>query len=41
MLKGKIIREFLVVRSYGFRSETDNEAKLRQDLSDINIGATS
>ena len=41
MVKGKIFREFLVVRSYVFRSETDNEAKLRQDVCDINIGATS
>ena len=40
MLEGKIIRKFLVVRSNGFRAETDT-AKLRQDFRDIDIGATS
>ena len=41
MLKGKIICEFLVVRSNGFRPETDNKAKLRQYFRNIDIGATS
>ena len=31
----------IVVRSNGFRPETDNKAKLRQDFRDIGIGATS
>ena len=31
----------IVVRSNGFRPETDNKAKLRQDFRDVDIGATS
>ena len=41
MFKTKVIRKFFVVRSNGFRPETDNKAKLRQDFRDIDIGATS
>ena len=41
MLEGKIIRQFLVVQSNGFRPETDNKAKPRQDFRDIDISATS
>ena len=39
--QSKIIRKFFVVRTNGFRPETDNKAKLRQDFRDIDIGATS
>ena len=40
MLERKIVRKFLVERSNGFRPETDNKAKLRQDFRDIDISGT-
>ena len=41
MLEGNIFLKVLVVRSDGFRPDTDHKAKLGQDFCDIDISATS